>query len=61
MPAQLNAKRRTFIKWAAASPLLAQINIQEVFGAGWAGVARKATDNIYTRLGVKPVINACGT
>jgi uncharacterized pyridoxal phosphate-dependent enzyme len=53
--------RRGFVKWATALPLLAQINIEKAFGTGWAGVARAATENIYTRLGVKPVINARGT
>ncbi len=30
-------------------------------GTGWAEVARNSTDNIYTRLGVKPLINGRGT
>ncbi|MGH9430110.1 MAG: aminotransferase class V-fold PLP-dependent enzyme [Terriglobia bacterium] len=54
-------KRRTFVKWAVAFPLLAQVGVQEAFGMGWAKVARSATDNIYTRLGVTPVINGRGT
>jgi uncharacterized pyridoxal phosphate-dependent enzyme len=54
-------RRRTFIKWATALPLLAQVSIQKAFGTGWAGVERAAAQNIYTRLGVKPVINARGT
>lgn len=53
--------RRGFVKWAVALPLFAEINIQKAFGAGWAGVANKAKDNIYTRLGVRPMINARGT
>lgn len=61
MSTQFPVKRRTFVKWAAALPLLAQINIQEAFGAGWAGLAKEAKDNVYTRLGVRPVINARGT
>lgn len=58
---QLTVKRRAFIKWAVALPLLAEIDVQKVFGTGWAGVAKRATNNIYTRLGVKPMINARGT
>lgn len=58
---EITVKRRTLVKWAAALPLLARINIQEALGAGWAGVAKAATQNIYTRLGVKPLINARGT
>ncbi len=54
-------KRREFMKWAAAIPLLAQVGVQEALGTGWAGVSRNSTDNIYTRLGVKPLINARGT
>jgi uncharacterized pyridoxal phosphate-dependent enzyme len=54
-------KRRTFVQWAAAFPLLAQVGLQEALGTGWAEVARNSTDNIYTRLGVKPLINGRGT
>jgi L-seryl-tRNA(Ser) seleniumtransferase len=49
------------VKWAAAFPLLAQVGLQEALGTGWAEVARNSTDNIYTRLGVKPLINGRGT
>ena len=61
MGTELLLKRRAFMKWAAALPLLAQINLQEAFGAGWKGVEKTAKENIYTRLGVKPLINARGT
>ena len=61
METDFKMKRRTFVKWAAAIPLLAQTGIQEAFGTGWAKVAKTSTDNIYTRLGVKPVINGRGT
>ena len=54
-------KRRTFVKWAAAFPLLAQVGLQEALGTGWAEVASNSTENIYTRLGVKPLINGRGT
>jgi uncharacterized pyridoxal phosphate-dependent enzyme len=54
-------KRRAFIKWATAFPLLAQVGWQQAMGTGWAEVSRSATDNIYTRLGVKPLINGRGT
>jgi uncharacterized pyridoxal phosphate-dependent enzyme len=54
-------KRRAFVKWAAAFPLLAQVGLQEALGTGWAEVARNSTDNIYTRIGVKPLINGRGT
>jgi L-seryl-tRNA(Ser) seleniumtransferase len=45
----------------AAAPLLAQVGVQNAFGLGWAETAKLSTDNIYTRLGVKPVINGRGT
>lgn len=54
-------RRRTFVKWAAAVPLLAQVGLEQAMGTGWAEVARNSTDNIYTRLGVKPLINGRGT
>src|ERR1700759_2371146 len=53
-------KRRSFVKWAAAFPLLAQVGLEQAMGTGWAEVARNSTDNIYTRLGVKPLINGRG-
>jgi L-seryl-tRNA(Ser) seleniumtransferase len=53
--------RRAFVKWATAFPLLAQVGFHEVLGTGWAEVAKNSTDNIYTRLGVKPLINGRGT
>jgi L-seryl-tRNA(Ser) seleniumtransferase len=61
MEANLKMERRTFVKWLSAFPLLAQVGIQQAFGMGWARVAKDSTDNIYTRLGVKPVINGRGT
>jgi uncharacterized pyridoxal phosphate-dependent enzyme len=61
MEPNLKMERRTFVKWLSALPLLAQVSIQQAFGTGWAGVAKDSTDNIYTRLGVKPVINGRGT
>jgi seryl-tRNA(Sec) selenium transferase len=61
MEPNLKMQRRTFVKWLSAVPLLAQVGIQQAFGTGWAGVAKDSTDNIYTRIGVKPVINGRGT
>ena len=53
--------RRAFVKWTTAFPLLAQVGFHEALGTGWAEVAKNSTDNIYTRLGVKPLINGRGT
>jgi uncharacterized pyridoxal phosphate-dependent enzyme len=49
------------MKWAAAFPLLAQVGFHEALGTGWAEVAKNSTDNIYTRIGIKPLINGRGT
>ena len=46
----LTMNRRSFVKWATAFPLLAQVGWQQALGTGWAEVARNSTDNIYTRL-----------
>ncbi len=59
--ADFQLQRRTFVKWAAALPLLARISIQQAMGSGWAEIAKNSTDNVYTRLGVKPIINGRGT
>lgn len=54
-------ERRSFVKWLAALPLMAQVGLQEALGTGWAETAKLSTENIYTRIGVKPVINGRGT
>lgn len=54
-------ERRSFVKWMAALPLMAQVGLQEALGTGWAETAKQSTENIYTRIGVKPVINGRGT
>lgn len=54
-------ERRTFIKWVTALPLLAQVELQQALGMGWVQTAKASTENIYTRIGVKPVINGRGT
>lgn len=48
------------MKWAVAFPLLAQVGWQEALGTGWAKTAKLSTDNIFTRLGVRPFINGRG-
>jgi L-seryl-tRNA(Ser) seleniumtransferase len=45
------------MKWAAALPLLGSIAAE----SAWAAVTRTGPGNIYTRLGVRPFINARGT
>jgi len=59
--ADIQLKRRTFVKWAVALPLLARVSMQQAMGSGWAEVEKNSTDNVYTRLGIKPIINGRGT
>jgi uncharacterized pyridoxal phosphate-dependent enzyme len=54
-------ERRQFVKWLSALPLLAQVQLQDMLGTGWAQTAKLSTDNIYTRLGLKTLINGRGT
>jgi L-seryl-tRNA(Ser) seleniumtransferase len=49
--------RRAVMKWAAALPVLGSIAAE----SAWATVTRTGQANIYTRLGVRPFINARGT
>lgn len=57
--------RRSFMKMLAAAPLFASIGARS-FAATVATAAKTAglkgtwTDNVYTRLGVQPLINCCG-
>jgi len=53
--------RRAFIKWASALPLLGSIAAQDFAQKASAAVGKPASDNIYTRLGVRPLINGRGT
>jgi L-seryl-tRNA(Ser) seleniumtransferase len=53
--------RRTFVKWAAASPLLASIFVDDLLEKARAAAGRSLKDNIYTRIGLRPLINARGT
>src|ERR1700722_19372462 len=61
MPLESPIQRRTFMKWASSLPLLMQIGVQQALGKGWAETEKDSADNIYTRIGVKPVINGRGT
>ncbi len=53
--------RRAFMKWVSAVPLFGSILAQDFIEKASAAVGRSATDNSYTRLGVRPLINARGT
>jgi L-seryl-tRNA(Ser) seleniumtransferase len=53
--------RRVFVKRLTALPLLAQVAAQDFLGKASAAVGKPATQSIYTRIGVRPLINARGT
>jgi L-seryl-tRNA(Ser) seleniumtransferase len=55
------SNRRGFMKMLAASPLLAQIAAQGVYEKSAAAVGLDPKGNVYSRLGVKTVINCRGT
>ncbi len=59
----METNRRAFVKWAAALPLLGTIAVRGAFDRARAAVTRNVKDfdnNIYTRIGVRPLINARG-
>lgn len=52
--------RRSFLKWAAALPLLGSMALGEWKQKAWAAAGKNASDSIYTNIGVKPLINGRG-
>src|SRR5271155_2095744 len=56
-----NSSRRSFVKLLAATPLLSQIAARELCAQAAAAVGKDPRQNIYTRLGVKTIINCRGT
>jgi uncharacterized pyridoxal phosphate-dependent enzyme len=56
-----NSSRRSFVKLLGAAPLLSQIAARELYAQAAAAVGKDPRQNIYTRLGVKTVINCRGT
>ena len=60
MPIQ-SSSRRSFVKLLAAAPLLSQIAARDVYAQAATAVGRDPRQNVYTRLGVKTVINCRGT
>ncbi|HKW65355.1 MAG TPA: hypothetical protein VJN89_22580 [Candidatus Acidoferrum sp.] len=55
------SNRRGFMKIVAASPLLAQIAAQQFYEKSAAAIGLDPRGNVYSRLGVKTVINCRGT
>src|ERR1700704_6537704 len=61
MPVGQESSRRGFMKLLAASPLLAQIAAQSLYAKSATAMGLASGENVYTRLGVKTVINCRGT
>jgi L-seryl-tRNA(Ser) seleniumtransferase len=56
-----SSTRRSFIKLAAAAPLLTQITARNLYAHAATAIGRDPKQNVYTRLGVRTVINCRGT
>lgn len=56
-----NSSRRSFMKYAAAAPLLTQIAARDLYAQAATAVGKNPRRNIYSELGVKTVINCRGT
>jgi len=56
-----SSSRRSFIKLAAAAPLLSQIAARDRYAQAATALGKDPRQNVYTRLGVKTVINCRGT
>jgi seryl-tRNA(Sec) selenium transferase len=56
-----NSSRRSFIKLLAATPLLTRIAARDLYAQAAAAIGNDPRQNVYTRLGVKTVINCRGT
>src|ERR1035438_5704095 len=55
------SSRRSFVKLLAAAPLLSQIAARELYARTSTAIGMWAEQNVYSRLGVKTVINCRGT
>jgi uncharacterized pyridoxal phosphate-dependent enzyme len=58
---QIGSSRRSFVKLLAATPLLTQIAARELYAQAATAVGKDPRQNVYSRLGVKTVINCRGT
>jgi uncharacterized pyridoxal phosphate-dependent enzyme len=57
----IGSSRRSFVKLLAAAPLLTQIAARELYAQAATAVGKDPRQNVYSRLGVKTVINCRGT
>jgi seryl-tRNA(Sec) selenium transferase len=56
-----NSSRRSFVKLLTAAPLLSQIAARDLYAQAASAIGKDPRQNVYTRLGVKTVINCRGT
>src|ERR1700720_2048803 len=56
-----NSSRRSFVKLLTAAPLLSQIAARDWYAQAATAIGKDPRENVYTRLGVKTVINCRGT
>ena len=56
-----DSSRRSFVKLLAAAPLLSQIAVRDLYAQAATAIGKDPRQNVYTRLGVKTVINCRGT
>lgn len=61
MPSPTSFPRRSFLGWASALPVAAYLEAGTFARKMSAAVRQPAPENIYTRIGVRPCINARGT
>jgi L-seryl-tRNA(Ser) seleniumtransferase len=61
MPVALESSRRGFMKMLAASPLLTQLAVRDMYEKSATALGIDTRGNVYSRLGVKTVINCRGT
>src|SRR6266446_4874790 len=61
MRLELDSSRRGFMKMLAASPLLTQLAVREMYEKSATAIGIDPRENVYSRLGVKTVINCRGT
>jgi uncharacterized pyridoxal phosphate-dependent enzyme len=55
------SQRRVFLKWMAVLPTLGICAVEDLFAKAREAAGRAAKGNVYTRIGVTPIINARGT
>ena len=56
-----DSSRRSFVKFLAAAPLLSQIAARDLYAQAATAMGTDPQQNVYSRLGVKTVINCRGT